>query len=165
MQVIQALLAVLDSKPAAMNAKKEQGQKRRGLSGQSLVELALTTPILFLMIVSTVEVGLLANNYLILLDAVREGARFAVSQSPLTWDDAKSTRNYYRTACYSTKNDGSGNSIPNGYFDMIVGQGLSSPHGPASSYGYTSNSTDYPPYNGQKAVSYTHLTLPTNREV
>ena len=144
MQIIQSLLAVLDSKPAVIKPGRKDGLRRRGLSGQSLVEIALTTPILFLMVVSTVEVGLLANNYLILLDAVREGGRYAVAQTPLTWNDAQSTRNYYRTGCYSTKEfpTGSGITWPRGTFDMIYGDG-DPQHGPP---GYTANLSDLPPY-------------------
>ncbi len=71
------------------------------MRGQSLVELAFTAPILFMMIVSTAEIGYLANNYLILLDAVREGGRYATTLSPLNWNELD-TRNYYRTACFTT---------------------------------------------------------------
>ena len=151
MQIIQSLLALLDSKPAVIKPGRKDGLRRRGLSGQSLVEIALTTPILFLMVVSTVEVGLLANNYLILLDAVREGGRYAVAQTPLSWNDTQSTRNYYRTACYSTKDDGTGKSIASGYYDMIYGEGLTSAHGPSVT-GYSSNSADFPPFSGQKGL-------------
>jgi hypothetical protein len=73
--LIRNIIKVLDSQPG----------RRRGARGQSLVELTLTAPILFIMIISAVEVGFLANNYLILLDAVREGGRFAVTENPLQW--------------------------------------------------------------------------------
>jgi len=112
--LFRRVLNVLDGQPA-------------GARGQSLVELAFTTPILFLMIVSTAEVGYLANNYLVLLDAVREGARNAVTQSPRTgWNDADS-RNQWRTACY----DGDQK-----LYNLFPGQtpGLTAYHGPA---GYT----------------------------
>ncbi len=86
--VFRRVIKILDSQPA-------------GARGQSLIELAFTTPILFMMIVSTAEIGFLANNYLILLDAVREGARHAVTDSPITnWHDYD-TRSQYRTACKS----------------------------------------------------------------
>lgn len=109
--LVRNVLKVLDGKP-------------RGAKGQSLVELAFSAPILFLMIITTAEVGFLANNYLILLDAVREGGRFATALSPLTWNDAQDTRNMYRTACADEQS---------GFFNMQSGESPShsTPHGPS----------------------------------
>ncbi len=84
--IFRKVLKVLDKPP-------------RGAKGQSLVEMAFTAPLLFLMIVSTAEIGFLANNYLILLDAVREGGRHAVTLSPLNWNERLWTRNWQRTDC------------------------------------------------------------------
>jgi len=50
--------------------------------GQSLVELAFIFPILLLMLAGLVEVGYYANNYLTVLDASREGARYAADMNP-----------------------------------------------------------------------------------
>ncbi len=48
-----------------------------GTKGQSLVEMALTLPLLLLMFVGLVEVGAALRNYLIVVNANREGTRFA----------------------------------------------------------------------------------------
>ncbi len=45
--------------------------------GQSLVELALTLPLLLLMFVGLIEIGATLRNYLVLVNANREGVRFA----------------------------------------------------------------------------------------
>lgn len=44
-------------------------------AGQSVVELALITPILIVLLAGLVEVGWFANNYLTLMDITRSGAR------------------------------------------------------------------------------------------
>jgi Flp pilus assembly protein TadG len=51
------------------------GLKRR--EGQSLVELAMTLPLLLLMFVGLVEIGAALRNYLVVVNANREGVRFA----------------------------------------------------------------------------------------
>lgn len=88
------------------------GRPPRGARGQSLVELALTAPLLFLMVIGTAEIGFLANNYLIALDAVREGGRYAVTGNPLTWQTNQNsptgdpeTRNQNRADCETTRSD------------------------------------------------------------
>lgn len=79
------VLEILDGTPA------EYGKRPRG---QSVVELALVTPLLIVMFASMVEVGWFANNYLTLLDATRSGARIATglqdTRSPLQWDNRAS---------------------------------------------------------------------------
>jgi len=45
--------------------------------GQSLVEFAITLPILLLMLIGLVEVGAALRNYLVVVNANREGTRFA----------------------------------------------------------------------------------------
>jgi hypothetical protein len=79
------LLHFLDGTPAVY------GQRQ---SGQSLVEMALITPILIVMFMGMVEIGWFANNYMTLLDVTRSGARrAAVLQdqfSPLEWDNRAS---------------------------------------------------------------------------
>jgi len=47
--------------------------------------MALTTPLLIMMVLGLTEVGFLANNYLILMDAVRAGGRVAVNLDPTNW--------------------------------------------------------------------------------
>lgn len=68
-QTLGKIVSVLDGQPT-------------GLRGQSLVEMALTTPMLLLMILGLTEIGFLANNYMILMDAVRVGGRDAVTMKP-----------------------------------------------------------------------------------
>lgn len=96
----RGLIQLLDSKPKAAK-------------GQSLIELALTAPILILMVIGTAEIGFMANNYLIALDAVREGGRYAAVGTPLTWakDPTQAsgdpeTRNQQRADCETTFTDG-----------------------------------------------------------
>ena len=71
-------------------------------SGQSMIELALALPILLLIIVGTLEVGKYFNDYLTLLDATREGARFAADQDYLQVDPTPvwtcSTSDFYQEA-------------------------------------------------------------------
>lgn len=45
--------------------------------GQTLVEFALILPVLLLLLVGTMDVGLLINQHMILSEAAREGARSA----------------------------------------------------------------------------------------
>jgi Flp pilus assembly protein TadG len=53
---------------------KTLGQ-RGGERGQSLIELAITLPLLLLLVVGVVEVGNGLNAYMTLVDAGRDGAR------------------------------------------------------------------------------------------
>jgi hypothetical protein len=69
---IQGILKVLDGQPTRFK-------------GQGLVELALTTPILILLILGVTEIGFLANNMLTLMDTVREASRRAVTLDPRSW--------------------------------------------------------------------------------
>lgn len=56
----------------------------RGDSGQSLVEFALVTPILILMVLAMVDFARAWNSYQVITDAAREGARQAVIDNPTT---------------------------------------------------------------------------------
>ncbi len=79
---LKRLIAILDGTPPP------DGKRQRG---QSTVELALVTPIIFILLAGMVEVGWFANNFLILLEASRVGARNATvlegDQSVLSWDE------------------------------------------------------------------------------
>jgi len=55
--------------------QRRKGAKGRGERGQSLVELALTLPVLLLLLVGLVEVGNALNAYITVVDAGRDGAR------------------------------------------------------------------------------------------
>jgi Flp pilus assembly protein TadG len=50
---------------------------RKSQDGQALVEMAIVTPLLLLLILGIVQFGILFNNYITLTDAVRAGARQA----------------------------------------------------------------------------------------
>lgn len=81
-EIIRKTIKILDGTPAVY------GQRNRG---QSVAELALVTPILIVLLMGLAEVGWFANNYLILMEATRVGARFGTVQSgdtsPLSWND------------------------------------------------------------------------------
>ena len=62
--------------------------RRRGERGQSLVELALTLPVILFLIVGVVEVGNALNAYLTLVDGARDGARLG-SKGAASDDDIK----------------------------------------------------------------------------
>ena len=53
-----------------------QNQKRRS-RGQSLVETAIVLPIVLLLVMGIIDFGLLFNNYIVISNASREGARKA----------------------------------------------------------------------------------------
>jgi TadE-like protein len=84
---LQNILAALDGKP-------------RGTKGQSLVEMTVTIPVLLLMVLSLIEIGFFANNYLTVMDVVREAGRRGASFSPLTWSETN-TRNEEAMDCDS----------------------------------------------------------------
>ena len=54
--------------------------------GQSLVELAIVTPILIFMLIGVFELGYALRAYLVLVNANREAARFAVRQNYLDFN-------------------------------------------------------------------------------
>jgi len=72
--LLNKILEILDGTPAQYGDKKRQ-------SGQSVVELALVTPILIVLIAGLVEIGWFANNYMILLEVTRVGARAGTTMS------------------------------------------------------------------------------------
>jgi len=57
-----------------------KGRNRKN-KGQSLVETALMLPVILLLLTGIIDFGLLFNNYLIVSNASREGARAAVTGS------------------------------------------------------------------------------------
>ncbi len=79
-KVLRKIIQILDGTPAVYGSTGR---------GQSMVELALVTPILIILIMGLVEIGWFANNFLILLESSRVGARFGTIQtgdtSPLSW--------------------------------------------------------------------------------
>ena len=71
----RTFIRILDGTPI------EYGKHHRG---QSTVELALMLPIFLLMVTGVVEIGWYTNNYLILLEVTRVGARFGTIQEGTT---------------------------------------------------------------------------------
>ncbi|MCS6870604.1 MAG: pilus assembly protein [Anaerolineae bacterium] len=112
-RALRQLINVLDGKP---NAAK----------GQSLVESALTFPILLLMVLGLAELGFAMNYYLTMLDLVREAGRRGANLSPVFWDD-NDTRNYNRLDCDTEPTT----------FNIISNQNRRRPRGPSDAYGYT----------------------------
>jgi Flp pilus assembly protein TadG len=55
---------------------KERGPVARGSRGQSLVEMALTLPLLLLLVFGIIEFGRILNAYIVVTNAAREGARY-----------------------------------------------------------------------------------------
>jgi hypothetical protein len=82
---IKKVIEILDGTPAVY------GKKQRG---QSVVELALVSPLLVIMLAGMVEIGWFARNYLVLLEVTRVGARTGAVQqnelSPQAWDNRAS---------------------------------------------------------------------------
>jgi hypothetical protein len=79
---IKKVIEILDGTPAVY------GKKQRG---QSVVELALVSPLLVIMLAGMVEIGWFARNYLIILEVTRVGARTGTVQQnelgPLAWNN------------------------------------------------------------------------------
>ncbi len=82
---LRRIIAVLDGTPT-------------GMRGQSLVELTLTLPILLVMLLGLAEIGWYANNYMTLLDVVREAGRYGATRDPMTWADGEELK-YQRMDC------------------------------------------------------------------
>jgi hypothetical protein len=59
--------------------------------GQSLVEVAITFPLLIMLFSGMVEFGFMLNTYLSLIDATRQAARFYSNTNPFTFIDDKTT--------------------------------------------------------------------------
>lgn len=57
-------------------------------SGQDLVEYALVLPLFLLLIISTIEFGLLFFQYSSIVNAAREGARAGIAMNTSTCDQA-----------------------------------------------------------------------------
>ena len=62
--------------------RKEETRDRRRERGQSLVEAAVILPILLLLVAAAVDFGRAFDAYIVLTNAVREGARFGTLRQP-----------------------------------------------------------------------------------
>ncbi len=122
-KLLRKILQVLDGTPAVY------GKRQRG---QSVLEMAFITPLLIVLILGTVEVGWFTNNYLILMEVTRVGARRATileaDDSPLGWerDTRKMQGTMYNAAsqisidartCDTTPS--SANPDPLGFYNII----------------------------------------------
>jgi hypothetical protein len=81
--------------------QKEDASASRG---QSMVELALLFPVLLILLSGLIEFGFILNQYLSLMDAARNAARFAsdglyYETSDSNMDCATTTHFYWQTAC------------------------------------------------------------------
>ncbi|MBZ0292255.1 MAG: pilus assembly protein [Anaerolineae bacterium] len=86
-RILKKIIEILDGTPAVY------GKRQRG---QSVVELALVTPLLIILLAGLAEIGYFAQNYLNLLEVSRVGARAGTVQqgatSPITWEVNAATR-------------------------------------------------------------------------
>lgn len=82
---LQKILAILDGAPT-------------GARGQSLVEITITLPLLFMMLIGMAEIGWYADKYLTLLDVAREAGRFGATKDPMTWVGGEEKK-YHRMDC------------------------------------------------------------------
>jgi hypothetical protein len=85
--VFKKIIEILDGTPAVYG-------KQKRWRGQSVVELTLVSPLLIVLLMGLAEIGWFANNFLILLEVTRVGARMGTVQtgdtSPLEWNNQAS---------------------------------------------------------------------------
>jgi hypothetical protein len=72
-----------------MSARRRPDEKRRR-RGQALVEFALVSPLLFLLIVAIIETGRFVFYYHVVNEATREGARYAIVHGANAFDGCPS---------------------------------------------------------------------------
>jgi hypothetical protein len=70
----------------SVKGRRQNARPRRKTRAQSLVEFAMTLPVLILLFAGLVEFGFALNFYLSLMDATREAARYAANWDPFTRD-------------------------------------------------------------------------------
>jgi hypothetical protein len=94
--------------------------------GQSLVELTVSLPLFLIMLLGLAEIGWYANNYLTLLDVVREAGRFGSTRDPMRWIDGEEL-SYSRMDCEALDD----------HFDKFDGENTTGWNGPnIDSYGF-----------------------------
>src|SRR5574337_1018532 len=76
---------------------------RRKSRGQSLVEFALLMPVLAILLAGMIEFGFALNQFLNILDAAREGARFGSDGDPTIRASSGINPNDLTTTCNVTK--------------------------------------------------------------
>ena len=77
---------------------------RRDSSGAELVEAALTFPLLLLVVLGILDFGLLFQQYEVITNAAREGARVAVLPQPYQPEDAEARVRQYIDAAFLARN-------------------------------------------------------------
>ena len=80
-----------------MKDKQKKKEEPRNHKAQSLVEFAITLPVLLLLFSGLVEFGFALNYYLSLLDATREAARYYSNFDPFL-EDGSDNMAFYRGA-------------------------------------------------------------------
>ena len=90
-----------------------RGPRRASQSGQAVIELALTLPLLLLIVMGILDFGLMFQRYEVVTNAAREGARVGVLPN-YTLEDVRARTRQYLT---------SGGLLPftNGTIDATVG--------------------------------------------
>ena len=96
--------------------------RTQGERGQSMVEMALAFPILLLILAGTLEVGKYFNDYLTILDATREAARYAADGDLLLAAEPslKCDDNFYHQAACLAQQNISGISFNKDTDDIVV---------------------------------------------
>ena len=64
-------------------------RRLRGEGGQAIIELALTLPLLLLVVLGVFDFGLMFQRFEVVTNAAREGARLAVLKSEYSTSDAR----------------------------------------------------------------------------
>src|SRR5688572_26829021 len=66
-----------------------------GFKGQSFMELAIVIGVLLTLMLGMVEMAFLLNTYITVVDASRQGARFAGTKDPYDTDDYATLNQFY----------------------------------------------------------------------
>ena len=74
--------------------RREGREARRGERGQAIIELALTLPLLLLVLLGIFDFGLMFQRFEVLANAAREGARVAVLPDYTTGQATTHAQNY-----------------------------------------------------------------------
>lgn len=85
--------------PILRKNKIRKPKQRKQPSGQGLVELTLVLPVLIIVVSSLIEFGFMLNQYMGLIDAARNAARFGSDGSYYVADSdrvCKTTQDYFR---------------------------------------------------------------------
>jgi hypothetical protein len=75
--------------------KKLPVRSKQGFKGQSFMELAIVVGVLLTLLLGMVEMAFLLNTYITVVDASRQGARFASTKDPYDLDDYADLNEFY----------------------------------------------------------------------